>query len=274
MDKTTDRFKHESDVLMLIKMVQCRPCLWDKANEMFKEHGERMKAWSDICQHFEPNFFEMEESDQTKLVHFIQGKWQNTRDTFMKSKKKNCFSKYRYHDQLSFLLKNLDAEERQSFTTPMERATPDRSDTSAKRKKRNHPRPTSDTVRRKDRKSDGGNTGRASSPLMLSWKDARQEEFADSTEANGMQKDCVMPRVQVASPPDEDEAFFLSVLPSVRRLSEDDKLEFRLGVLSTIRDIKRRSEAREAASNESPQYSGLLFVSESDLSQIKECPSD
>ena len=41
--------------------------------------------------------------------------------------------------------------------------------------------------------------------------------------------------------PDENEAFFISVLSSVRQFSADDKLDFRIIVLKAIRDIKTRS---------------------------------
>ncbi|KAI4470649.1 hypothetical protein MML48_1g12733 [Holotrichia oblita] len=36
-------------------------------------------------------------------------------------------------------------------------------------------------------------------------------------------------------PRDEDEAFFISITPSVRKMSEEDKLEFRVNVLQLIR---------------------------------------
>ena len=42
--------------------------------------------------------------------------------------------------------------------------------------------------------------------------------------------------------PNEDEAFFVSVLPSVRQFTTDDKLDFRMIVLKAIEDIKTRSE--------------------------------
>ena len=41
--------------------------------------------------------------------------------------------------------------------------------------------------------------------------------------------------------PDEDETFFISVLPSVRQFAVDDKLDFRMIVLKAIKDIKTRS---------------------------------
>lgn len=48
---------------------------------------------------------------------------------------------------------------------------------------------------------------------------------------------------------DEDEAFFISVLPSVRRLSEDSRLEFRMGVLQLLKEMN----ARDRQSVLSPQ---------------------
>jgi len=41
--------------------------------------------------------------------------------------------------------------------------------------------------------------------------------------------------------PDEGEAFFISVLPSVRQSSVDDKLDYRMIVLKAIKDIKTHS---------------------------------
>ncbi|CAH2003212.1 unnamed protein product, partial [Acanthoscelides obtectus] len=39
------------------------------------------------------------------------------------------------------------------------------------------------------------------------------------------------------NPPDEDEAFLMSITPSVRQMSEDDTLEFRMNVLQLIKKI-------------------------------------
>jgi len=38
--------------------------------------------------------------------------------------------------------------------------------------------------------------------------------------------------------PDEDETFFISVIPAVRRMSEEEKLDFHMTVLQLIKDIK------------------------------------
>jgi len=44
--------------------------------------------------------------------------------------------------------------------------------------------------------------------------------------------------------PDEEEAFFISVIPAVRRTSEEEKLDFRMSVLQLIKDINNRRKER------------------------------
>ena len=44
--------------------------------------------------------------------------------------------------------------------------------------------------------------------------------------------------------PDEGEAFFISVIPAVRRMSEEEKLDFRMSVLQLINDINSRRKER------------------------------
>jgi hypothetical protein len=60
--------------------------------------------------------------------------------------------------------------------------------------------------------------------------------------------------------PDEDEAFFISVLPYVRQLSPDDKIDFRIVVLKAIKDIKTRS-ATHTPSTYSPNSTDRLSQS-------------
>ena len=44
--------------------------------------------------------------------------------------------------------------------------------------------------------------------------------------------------------PDEDEAFFISIIPAVRRRSEEENLDFRMSVLQLIKDINNRRKER------------------------------
>jgi len=44
--------------------------------------------------------------------------------------------------------------------------------------------------------------------------------------------------------PNQDEAFFISVIPAVRRMSKEEKLDFRMSVLQLINDINNRRKER------------------------------
>ena len=46
--------------------------------------------------------------------------------------------------------------------------------------------------------------------------------------------------------PDEDEGFSISVIPAVRRISEEEKLDLRMSVLQLIKDINNRRKERPA----------------------------
>jgi len=44
--------------------------------------------------------------------------------------------------------------------------------------------------------------------------------------------------------PDEEERFFISIIPAVRRMSEEEKLDFRMSVLQLIKDLNDRRNER------------------------------
>jgi len=46
------------------------------------------------------------------------------------------------------------------------------------------------------------------------------------------------------SAPDEDEGFFISIIPALRRISEKEELDFRMSVLELIKDINNRRKER------------------------------
>jgi len=61
--------------------------------------------------------------------------------------------------------------------------------------------------------------------------------------------------------PDEDEAFFISVIPAVRRMSEEEKLDFRMSVLQLIKNINNRRKERHVFE----QYFLLLVLQHPEL---------
>lgn len=45
----------------------------------------------------------------------------------------------------------------------------------------------------------------------------------------------------IQNPPDEDEAFFILVAPYVRKMSDENKLDFLMNVLQLLKNINRRA---------------------------------
>ena len=77
--------------------------------------------------------------------------------------------------------------------------------------------------------------------------------------------------------PDEDEAFFISVIPTVRRISEEKKLDFRKSALQLIKDINNRRKERptfetmfSSASTSTTPLSSLSAIM--DTNQVNQLP--
>ncbi|CAH1738613.1 unnamed protein product [Aphis gossypii] len=56
---------------------------------------------------------------------------------------------------------------------------------------------------------------------------------------NELDREILIAYLEDKTPPslDEDESFFASVIPLMKKFSEDEKLEFRIGVIKLIQDI-------------------------------------
>ncbi|KAF5284555.1 hypothetical protein FQR65_LT02381 [Abscondita terminalis] len=206
-------------VLTLIELVESKPCLWDKTTDSFKDKIEKQKAWKEVFGFFEKDFQQKDKNEQQKIGEVITGKWQNIRDSFVKSLKKKSGQatkkKYLYHENMQFLLKVVQSDETESSLEDSQR----------------------------EEEVDG--EGDSEVAVQVDRNFGSRSETTTALE----------------NPPDEDEAFFISITPSVRKMSEEDKLDFRMNVLQLIRDIKRRtSNPRPLSStSSSSRFSNELF---------------
>ena len=99
------------------------------------------------------------------------------------------------------------------------------------------------------------------SQQLLDSEDEKQAETVVEIQSQNTSKDTYNPRKKSRlqqdidreilkalnssnTAPDEDEAFFISVIPAVRRMSEEEKLDFRMSVLQFIKDINNRRKER------------------------------
>ncbi|CAH1984152.1 unnamed protein product [Acanthoscelides obtectus] len=218
------------DVVTLIEAIENKPCLWDKTADCFKDKIEKEKAWKDVCAFFEEDFLEKDKKEQHKIGEAIRGKWQNIRDSFVKSLKKKSgqatTKKYMYHDNLTFLLKVVQSDDTQSSIDD----TQDNEHSLLKETQNEAERESEVQVQlqKNINPMPAGNRNTSKKP--------RLQEDVDKRILTALEK-----------PPDEDEAFFLSITPSVRKMSEDDKLEFRMNVLQLIKNINMRNKMQSPA---------------------------
>ncbi|CAH2099091.1 unnamed protein product [Euphydryas editha] len=208
------------DVVQLIHAVRERPCLWDRTLEVYKDRAERRAAWEDVFGLLDKGYEEMTAEEKRVTGELILNKWTNIRDTFVKTLKTKMGRprrKYLLYEHLKFLIKVTSTDE--DFTVDF-----NAEDSSSYMKiERESPKETT-SHKKRSRKSD------------YYEEEAKRSKDCDKTEVDYVEVDeCNDPRIM-----NEDEAFFASLLPSVVKYSEDERLEFRIEVLAVMKRIKEK----------------------------------
>ena len=92
------------------------------------------------------------------------------------------------------------------------------------------------------------------SQQLLDSEDEKQSETDLETQSQNTSKETYNPRKKSRlqqnidreilkalsssnTPPDQEEAFFISIIPAVRKMSEEEKSDLRINVLQLIKDI-------------------------------------
>lgn len=156
--------------------------------------------------------------------NLINEKWNNTRNAFMRSLRKKsgqaATKKYLYADFLQFLLKVTEKDETESSILGEVKDESTESQVEGE---------TVTAVREMDEASTSSRDAGT-----LQHRRRKASKVSDEIDRKFLKS---LEKIE----PDEDEAFSMSVLPSVRQLSADDKLDFRMAVLKAIKDIRTRS---------------------------------
>ncbi|XP_026751272.1 uncharacterized protein LOC113511756 [Galleria mellonella] len=235
------------DVIELIRGVRERPCLWNKTLENYKDRVERRTAWEQIFRSLDERYDEMSAEEKRTMGELVLNKWTNIRDTFVKSLKTKMGKpkrKYLLHHHLKFLI-NESEEAGESMDD-----TSEPSNSFMKQEE-----PTSDTVLQRisirkhndsdedyvpdetpSRYTNAHNTRKRSKKTEYKEEDmfTNTKEYATNSALNFVEvEEAQDPRVM-----NEDEAFFASLLPTVVKYNEDERLEFRIQVLSVMKKIK------------------------------------
>lgn len=211
------------DVVELIHAIKDRPCLWDRTIESYKDRVERRLAWNQVFSLLDERYEDMTPEEKRVTSEKIQSKWTNIRDTFVKTLKTKMGKrkhKYILHEHLTFLLKVASLNDDYYMDYSSE-------DIAMFKTERDNPNEISTDV--------NIDISLPKKPKKLEYieEPSRTIDF-DKSELDYVEMDeCNDPRIM-----NEDEAFFASLLPTVVKYSEDERLEFRIEVLAVMKKIK------------------------------------
>ncbi|CAH2003415.1 unnamed protein product [Acanthoscelides obtectus] len=215
------KFKYD-----IYSLIESKECLWDKTKEVSKDKVLRRNAWRDVCAFLEPNFEDMDQKNKDEITSAVMIKWSNIRDIFIKSlktKSGQAAKKYIYSDNLQFLLKTATPDETDSSipTQNDSESLPESQQTSHSNLDQSIPSPSTST-------STSTMNRRGTKRL-----NAVYAEILKAIQANSAESESELI--------DDDRAFMISLLPSVKQLNDEDRFDFRIEVMQLLRRFKNRS---------------------------------
>ncbi|KAL4714236.1 hypothetical protein ACJJTC_009588 [Scirpophaga incertulas] len=223
------------DMELFILEIQSRPAIWDLKSDSYNNKGEKVKAWEEICELFVGNFWNKTAKEKNIEVTKLQRKWKSLRDSFNreKAKKKNVASgsaatsskEYIYFNQLSFLNSLKEVSPPTDVTS--EGATNDA--------ERPHPKINRNINIKRAEKSENDIL------RTLSEKLKRKHD-------------------QISDQHDPDKQFLMSLLPHVKKIDENCKLDFQSEILQLIKRYTR-TQSYETYSAHSTQNASTSIQS-------------
>ncbi|XP_064082595.1 uncharacterized protein LOC135198692 isoform X2 [Macrobrachium nipponense] len=238
------------NALELISEVQMRPIIWDTSSDEYKDRAKKAEAWAEVCRTLFLDYELRSAADQINLEREVLGRWKSIRDCYTKDYKKfaNKSSqghrtkksrRYIFSKQLAFLRKVMKTKTSGSTASPLQdtdegtESILDMSNAPGKV----HPLPFE---RVKRARSPAG--GEAKQILDKRKRVSSSNEIVQAKERgkNLSLEDRIRQLIEEHGEQrnDEDKDFFMSMLPSVRRLNEDQKLEFRVQVLLALQNVR------------------------------------
>ncbi|XP_028025680.1 uncharacterized protein LOC114239596 [Bombyx mandarina] len=226
------------DVVTLIQSVRDRPCLWDKALESYKDRVERKAAWEEIYNILDDRYEEMTPAEKRLTEEHVVNKWTNVRDTFVKTLKTKMGRpkrKYVFHEHLKFLTKGAP-EETAEYSEFRSGLMKQEDESILDSSSQCYDKSDSIYTPKKKRKRESDSYSIEEYNYKRESKSKEDKQSHDETnDIDFVEVDTNDPRVM-----NEDEAFFASLLPSVVRYDEDERLEFRIEVLAVMKKIKEK----------------------------------
>ncbi|KAG8297183.1 hypothetical protein J6590_040326 [Homalodisca vitripennis] len=207
------------DMEKLIMFVEERPLLWDKSIEAYKDRNMNREAWREICHALFPGFEDKSASEKKQLEDNLLKKWRNIRDRWMKHIRQDKDSK------------RSGAGAKSSINVP----------------EGNNPvSPTGDII---------DNTGiripaQPNKPKITRKGKRNEDEF-----------ELKMMKI-LEQPYDEEETyfgFFRSMVPTLKTFTTDQFVEFQLGVLGVLKNVKAQGQGQGTSQVPTSQYQQVHY---------------
>ncbi|XP_050676939.1 uncharacterized protein LOC126978858 [Leptidea sinapis] len=196
------------DIELFISEIQSRPAIWDSKSDSYSNRGEKVKAWEEICELFVGDFSNKTAKEKNIEVTKLQRKWKSLRDSFNRenAKNKNVASgsaatsskQYIYFNHLSFLnsLKEV--------------------------------RPPTDVT-------NATNDAETSRPKINRNINIKRAEKSENEILRTLSENLKRKHDQISDQNDPDKQFLMSLLPHVKKIDENCKLDFQSEILQLIR---------------------------------------
>ncbi|CAH2098962.1 unnamed protein product [Euphydryas editha] len=204
----------------MISLIKDRSCIWDRMDAGYRDKLRREKAWSDIYRELYPKFDTLKEGQKMKIGQQITKKWFNIRDAYVKSMKGPKRRPYLYAQALSFLDPVIlgDRQDAQDYL--------------------------------EEQSLEGEPEVWLNEATFIDVEASQEPQMKKSKqEINSFlegESDTVVSifSKMVNREEDEDRAFFTSITPTVKSLSADAKLEFRIQVMKLLKKLKNDTNNR------------------------------
>ncbi|CAH1725560.1 unnamed protein product [Aphis gossypii] len=222
----------------LINEVRKRSCIWDAADMNHLNKEVLANTWAEIAENLYSDWHTLSGFDKRDRVSDVKKKWTNIKDSFVKDvkgnkprKKSQCLpehrKKYYLFDHLQFLLPFVQdsnsgrSAEHRGGSEPVKRKKI-RKNTLGEGSSRNSQQAVKMTP-----SAVPGSTGRSESlqPDMQKQADLLNN-IAGKTAADAL---CQL---------DGDLSFMVSLLPTIKSMDEKQKLNFKIGILQLVSQIK------------------------------------
>ncbi|KAG8176054.1 hypothetical protein JTE90_006835 [Oedothorax gibbosus] len=78
------------DIELLIQVIRDKPNIWDNTCEFYKDKSYSQDSWNDICTAFQPDFHSLRPEEQHKLKSSLKKKWASVQESWIKWKKESA----------------------------------------------------------------------------------------------------------------------------------------------------------------------------------------